>query len=62
MENFYAENEHQTLVPEPLLILVNNPKQPLHARNYFKNKIFERGLSKTLKKVNFIFSSEPSPF
>ena len=62
MENFYAENVHQTLVPEPLLILVNNPKQPLHARNYFKRKIFERGLSKTLKKVNFIFSSEPSSF
>ena len=27
------------LVPDPFLILVNNPKQPLHARNYFKNKI-----------------------
>ena len=26
--------------PRPLLILVSNPKQPLHAKNYFKNKIF----------------------
>ena len=24
----------------PFLILVNKPKQPLHARNSFKNKIF----------------------
>ena len=38
MEN-YAENVHQKLVPG-FLILVNNPKQPLHARNSFKNKIF----------------------
>ena len=27
-----------------------------------KIKYSERGLSKTLKKVNFIFSFEPSPF
>ena len=33
-----------TASPRPLFILVNNPKQSLHARN----KIFERGLSKTL--------------
>ena len=26
--------------PDPFLILVNNPKEPLHARNSFKNKIF----------------------
>ena len=25
-------------------------------------RYFERGLSKSLKKVNFIFSCEPSPF
>ena len=46
----------------PFFILVNNPKQPLHARNSFETRYFERGLSKTLKKVNFIFSSKPSPF
>ena len=27
-----------------------------------KIKYFERGLSKSLKKVNFIFSFKPSPF
>ena len=27
-----------------------------------KIKYFERGLSKSLKKVNFIFSLKPSPF
>ena len=43
--------------PRPLFNFVNNPKQPLHARNYF-----EIGLSKSLKKVNFIFSFKPSPF
>ena len=30
---------HQKLVPDPFLILVNNPKQQ-HARNSFENKIF----------------------
>ena len=39
MEN-YAENMHQKLIPDPLLILVNNPKQPLRVRNSFKSKIF----------------------
>ena len=27
---------HQKLVPDPFLILVNNPKQLLHAKNSFK--------------------------
>ena len=36
----YAEKVHQKLVPDPLLILVSNPKQSLHQRNYFKSKIF----------------------
>ena len=26
--------------PRPPIILVNNPKQQLHARSYFKSKIF----------------------
>ena len=39
MEN-HAENVHQKLARVPFLILLNNPKQPLHARNYFLNKIF----------------------
>ena len=45
-----------------LKFLLNNPKQPLHARNSFNNRHFERGLSKSLKKVNFICSFETSPF
>ena len=28
------------LAPDPFLILLNNPKQPLNARNPFKNKVF----------------------
>ena len=35
-----AENVHQKLDPDSFLILVNNPTQPLHARNSFENKIF----------------------
>ena len=42
----YAENMQQKLVPDLFIILVNNPKQPLHARNYFKSKIFWKGIIK----------------
>ena len=42
----HAQNLHQKLVPEHFLILVNNPKQPLHAVNFFKNKIFWKGTIK----------------
>ena len=30
----------QKLFPDLFLVLVNNPKQPWHARNSLKNKIF----------------------
>ena len=40
MEKNDAENVHQKLVPDFFFIVVNNPKQPLHARNSFKNKVF----------------------
>ena len=46
----------------PLFNLVNNPKQTLHARNSFKKRYFERGVPKSLKKFNLIFSFVPSPF
>ena len=53
-EHFYgihAENMHQKLAPDPFLILVNNPKQPLHARTSFKNKIlWKRIIKKALKR------------
>ena len=45
MENC-AENVHQKLVPDPFLILVNNPKQPLYARNSFENKVFWKRIMK----------------
>ena len=35
-----AENEHQKLFTDLFLTLVNKPKQPLHARNSFENKVF----------------------
>ena len=41
---------HQNLVPDPFFILVNNPKQSLHARNFFKNKIFWKGIIKNFLK------------
>ena len=45
------------LIPD-LLILVNNPKQPFHARNSFTNRIFwKRIIKKFLKSFNFIFLS-----
>ena len=37
---------HQKLAPDPFLILLNNPKQPVHARNYFKSKIFGKRIIK----------------
>ena len=36
----HAENAQQKQVPDLFRILVNNPKQPLHIRNYSKSKIF----------------------
>ena len=49
-EHFYGKNHeknmHQKLVPNSFFILVNNPKQPLHARNSFKNKIFWKRIIK----------------
>ena len=61
MQKNHAENLYQKLVPDPFLILVDNQKQPVHTRNYFEN-YFERGLSKSLKKVSFIFFPNPIHF
>ena len=49
------------LVPDPFLILVNNPKQPLHARNSFKNKIFWKRIIKVFKKLTLFFLSNSVP-
>ena len=49
------KNVHQKLVPDPLLILVNNPKQPLHARNSFKSKMFRNRIIKNPLKSQLYF-------
>ena len=49
---------YQKLVRDPFLILVNNPKQPLHARNSFENKDYQ----KPLKKSTLFFLLNPVPF
>ena len=38
-EKNHAENMNQRLIPDPFLILVNNSKQLIHARNSFTNRI-----------------------
>ena len=45
MQN-HVENMHRNLVSGPFLNLVNNLKQPLYARNCFKNKIFWKRIIK----------------
>ena len=57
----YAENVHQRLVPDLFILLVKNPKQPLHARNSFK-RYFEKGFQKALKKLTLFFLTNPVPF
>ena len=49
---------HQKLIPDPILILLNNPKQSLHARILLQIRYFERELSKSFKEDNY-FSFEP---
>ena len=59
MKKNHAENVHQKLIPDPFLILVNNPKQSLNARNSFTNQIFwMRSIKKFLKRFLLYFSFE----
>ena len=44
------ENMNQKLFLDPFLILVNSPKQPLHALNSYKNKIFRKKIIKKFLK------------
>ena len=49
--------------PRPLFYYGKQPKIVMVCiKIILKIRYFERGLSKTFKKVNFIFSFEPSPF
>ena len=50
----------QKLVPD-LYILVNNPKQPLHGRNYSKNIIFWKGVIKNLLKSQHFLPFRTQP-
>ena len=43
--------------PRPLLILLNNPKQPLHPKILLK-----KDYQKALKKLTLFFLSIPVPF
>ena len=47
---------HQKLAPDPFLILVHNPKQPLHARNSFENNIIWKRIIKKPLKSQLYFS------
>ena len=54
---------HQNLAPDPFLILLINPKQPLHARNSFlKQDILKADYQKSLTKLTLFFLSNPVPF
>ena len=46
---------HQKLISDPFLILINKPKQPLHARNSFTNRIFWKRIIKKILKSLFFF-------
>ena len=49
--------------PRPLFYFGKQPKSAIAYKKFFlRIRCFERGLSKTFEKVNFIFSFEPSPF
>ena len=54
---------YQKLAPDSFFILVNNPKQPLHARNSFGNRLVLKGdYQKPLKKFTLFFLSNPVSF
>ena len=53
---------HQKVVPDPFLVLVNNPKQPCMQKTILKIRYFERGLSKSLQKLTLFFVLNPAPF
>ena len=56
----HTENGHHRLSPDPFLTLVNNPKQPLHARSSFLK--LKEHYQKALKKLISYFLSNPVPF
>ena len=53
---------HQKLVPDLFIILVKTQNSHCMQEIILKLRYFDRELSKSLKKYNFIFSFEPTPF
>ena len=54
---------HKKLVPDSFLILVYNPKQPMHARNetsFLKQEILKDNYQKAFKKLTLSFLLNPS--
>ena len=52
-----AENvRRQKVVSDAFLILLNNTKQQLYVRNYFKNKIFSRRIIKLMQQVYHVIN------
>ena len=51
---------HQKLIPDRYLVLVTAINKPMHLRNSFGNRQFEKKISKFIKKSNFIVF-EPNP-
>ena len=47
--------------PRPLFYFGKQPKTAIACKKFFLKLDIERGLSKISKKVNFIFSFQPSP-
>ena len=63
IRNIFIENLCTKCAPKAVpVILVNNTKQPLHARNYFQNKTFRKRIIKNLKRLSIYFSSNPVSF
>ena len=53
----------QKLFPDLFFNLVNNLKQPLHAKNSFENIMSWKGdYRNSLKKLTLLFLSNPVPF
>ena len=46
----------------PRLLLLNNPKQPLYGRIFFKNNILKEDYQKALKKLTLFFLLNPVLF
>ena len=63
-EHFYGKSCRRCTpkaYPRPLLILVNNPKQPSHARNFSKYKnILKKGYQKVFKNLTLFFLLNPN--